>query len=680
MKSMTKAIVSRTRVLRVAAFAALTLGAVAASAPGLAYAGNEFIGTKENGMITGKGLTNQVFVTSAGNVTCLKTTVMGFFKGIKAKENEYTAKAHVEMLTYAECTGFGENVTVSPSEREYNAAGSVKLLNTVTIETMAKTCHVTIAPAGNEKLEAVSYANLALKIEHKDALKNISYEPSGGVCGAKKAEVNGEYTGSSEAALAEGILEWAPPPPPAPRLEQVDFANNASVLVDHRKEVSHERLAKKEEEPERALAITEFNGADEIEWKSPKAGEVTKNWPVAYVQGTKPKLTARFALEAGTREFLEKEIEGEPTVTGETTVAGVALVFTKKFTIAEIEAQLAAHAKFLETGEIESANALANKIRYERSTITWKWAVKVKGRPRLLEQGLGASVHNVYVTFAKALEGTTIYLTFLDLDSQGIEKQAQPPKEAEAVAGVWEGFASKGGIPSLHTRIYNPATGEIRRTGTILWYYYDIAAGKTLKQHLEAEEEEIRGCAFFTVKALLENVQGRCGAWAYTLQNALATEGLGSELIHLFAQFGEKIPCAEANSCVMLVKHWTFGELGEPEGVFPYLTTQVTDANGVAGQGVENPPPFFWDHAIVKAGPAGSSALYDPSYGTGPFLGKEGLKEGEKPSETSVLTEYQANSIDGFCRPEKEKESKPWKCQKAPAALELKPTAGFEFP
>ena len=115
-----------------------------------------------------------------------------------------------------------------------------------------------------------------------------------------------------------------------------------------------------------------------------------------------------------------------------------------------------------------------------------------------------------------------------------------------------------------------------------------------------------------------------------------------------------------------------------PAEEFPYESKAVVDAEGVAGQGVKNPEPFFWDHVIVKAGPSGAASLYDPSYGTGPFNGKEG---GVSPTVESVLKEYQKASISGFCRPGVlEAFGKPRKCQKTPSALELDAGAGFTFP
>jgi hypothetical protein len=652
----------KTRLLFVGVLIVAALG-TAALAPAFAQA-NEFVASKA-GVIKDKQLGVHTFKTTAGTVECKTETSEGTVK-------EGGQKTNIEKVKYGECKAFGFlAVTISVAEFEFSSEGWATLLNKVTIEVGAS-CKFTLEPAKNKELKTLSYANLAGgKLEVKTAVKGFSYTSSGGVCGASGE--NGEYTGNSEAELAGGTIEWGAAPPPAPRLEQVDFTGNTAVLVDHQKNVT----------PEKAIKITEFGGADEIEWKSPKVGEVTKNWPVVYVRNTKVKLEARFALEAATREFLEKNIEGEPTITGEVMFGGAAITFTKKLTIAEIEAQLAAHKEYLTTGVIESNNALANKVRYESSTIAWKWVVKEKGRANAIEQQLGKSTHNIYTLYAATLAGTTNYLTLLDVATRGIEKEAQPPGEAEAVAGTWKGFSTvEGGVPSVHLRFYNAATGELNTAGIVMRYYFNVVAGKTLTELYKTEIEEggRGGCPVFFVKELLEKAEGRCGAWALAFQNTLATEGIKSELIGLFVKFGAAgEPCFVVNVCTMLVKNWAFGALGA--GEFPYEANEMKDAEGAAGQGIKNPSPFFWDHAIVKAGPAGAAALYDPSYGTGPFLGTEGLKEKEKPSPTSVLKEYQTKSIDGFCRPTNPAtEIKPAKCQKPPAALELSPEAAFEFP
>jgi hypothetical protein len=109
----------------------------------------------------------------------------------------------------------------------------------------------------------------------------------------------------------------------------------------------------------------------------------------------------------------------------------------------------------------------------------------------------------------------------------------------------------------------------------------------------------------------------------------------------------------------MLVKTWgqVPGQANSNDPLFTEKATALVDTIGAAGQGNENPPPYFWDHAIVKAGKMLSAALYDPSYATGPFPTEAELNEIEamtraQPNQATVLTQYQKASMTGFCKPD----------------------------
>jgi hypothetical protein len=497
----------------------------------------------------------------------------------------------------------------------------------------------------------------------------IKVEPLSASIGGGPFEESGLSSAEDKVTTEKNTKLAAPPPPPAaPRVEWIDFKENQPVLVDHQKEVA-----------EKATSIEGVGGKDKVEWKSPKAGEFTKNWPLAYVQKEKVKLEeARFNVPAATRKFLEENAEGEPEVVGEATIAGVLIKFKKTFTLAELKKQFGEHAEYITTGALESANALPEKVFYELSTFTWKWTVKEKERAEAFEQELGKSKHNVYVLFSAPLEKTEIYLTLLDLDTRNAAKEAQPLKESTAITGLWKGFSTvEGGVPSVHVRTYNPAseTGSLEPNGKKVFEYYGeiVKPGKNLEEVYKEEitlKKRSETCPLVPFVGMLESFAGRCGAWAEALINAFATEGIKSSLVHLFVEYG-KGECKTKEKCIMLVKNWAFGKKGA--GEFPFAAAEVKDLEGVAGQGVKNPPPFFWDHAIVKVGAKGSAVLYDPSYGNGPFPGTEVL---EKPTEISVLEEYEKRSIDGFCAP-----NPPTECAKASELpLGLLPTAKFEFP
>jgi hypothetical protein len=208
--------------------------------------------------------------------------------------------------------------------------------------------------------------------------------------------------------------------------------------------------------------------------------------------------------------------------------------------------------------------------------------------------------------------------------------------------------------------------------------------GQNLEKLYEEEtKEKLRG-ACPKLAAMLEQYTGKCEAWAEALVNALETEGILAETVQVVPKYGRGEPCAEEkNQCMMLINNWSFGARGA--GTFPYKPNEVIRGDGVVAQNNPAPPGYFWDHALVKAPViGGSSAIYDPSYDLGPFLGLEGVAPGKEPTEESVLLEYQKAVIAGFCRPgfvlPGEEFPKPTECQQTPAGLQIVAPGGFSFP
>jgi hypothetical protein len=479
---------------------------------------------------------------------------------------------------------------------------------------------------------------------------------------------------------AQGVTPgpgFRPVTPPA--CDQVDFKENEPVSID------------RADKP--AIAITEFPvpGGTAVEWEcNPKTGEVVKNWPVAYVQGQVMKVEARFFVSTATREFLEKELEGAVTITGDTNVVRVAAVkFEAKITATEIAAQLKQHPEYLSTGEVWADEALPKKVASDTigahpMEISWEWEVKQKGASASIKQTLGKTVHNLYLTFAAAKmpNSEPIYFTLLDVDTQGIDAvNGEPATAAEALAGVWKGFSTKGSTkgPAVEQRSYNPATGVFSRAGGVLRYYSNLSAPYATAEEASNLSLFPRTCPNGFTARLLENGEGRCGTWAVSLMNALGTEGIPSEPVYVYVSFGQAGgPCYTIEVCSMLVKDWAFSGAGTSgDTTFPYKASAVTDKKGVAGQGVENPIALFWDHEVVKA----NGVLYDPSYGAGPFTG------GKVTTTATVLKEYQKKSIAGFCAPTSGSTAKAAlqvQCQKTPASVELvaqnETGGGIQFP
>jgi hypothetical protein len=189
---------NRIRISGLAIFAVLTLGVV-----GVASASaHEFIAKPVKGKVEGVQKGNQVFTLNAGKITCTKLTATG---EVMAEISKVTK----ETFNYSGCLAFGFEAIVSEVKFEFNAEGTVKLENTVTIEVPSAGCHVTLASAGNEKLSSISYANKGTtELEVSATAKSIHYEASGGTCGAKSKETNGEYNGKSAVKVKEGSLQF----------------------------------------------------------------------------------------------------------------------------------------------------------------------------------------------------------------------------------------------------------------------------------------------------------------------------------------------------------------------------------------------------------------------------------------------------------------------------------------
>ena|GEM_PF-5967416 len=510
------------------------------------------------------------------------------------------------------------------------------------------------------------------------------------------------YSGdaNNEASTAPCGEETAIVGPTPPEVEQVNFTNNMPVILDDQHGLA----------PESEEAIEESVGHNNAEWEySPSSKELVKSWPLAYVQATTPELKARFELPTATKQLiLEKRLEGKPTITGQTTLEGESITFTKEFaSVEELETQVKKHESYIEIegsseSPIKANKPLPERVGYEAMTIKWTWAIKIKGEASTVTQSLGSSTLNLFTTYAKppspacqtvaeAEESmkkvteteetgacTPIFSTPLVLIATEVNQVR--PTERQIIAAAWRVFGKTGNefelppgdagrivmgnenpiaVPLAQSIQYNRRTGNwtAARVGLRYRYYLPIPPGGTAANNVN----QLRmGC--FTYREMLMMGTGRCGAWAEALVENLQVMGARAEMIHLVVNMTAnlQLPCNEDQVyvCIMLVKNWRVTVATPDSGdiEFPYLARSVQDQLGAAGQGNENPPPYFWDHAIVKAGQGLYTALYDPSYGAGPFPTEAEINEivamtKPQPTQAAVSLQYQEASMAGFCRP-----------------------------
>jgi hypothetical protein len=194
-----------------------------------------------------------------------------------------------------------------------------------------------------------------------------------------------------------------------------------------------------------------------------------------------------------------------------------------------------------------------------------------------------------------------------------------------------------------------------------------------------------------TWQGLLEKKVGNCEAWAAFFSAALSDVGASSETVRLVVEAPDG-PCAKPLVCSLLVNNWKeiAGKPPTNNDEFKIEASALEDQLGIPGQGNENPPGHFWDHVIVKAGKAGAkfSALYDPSYGTGPFpseaeIAKIAAGTMAQPDAKEVLLKYQEAGIAYFCRPANAQRvlKAPAQCRKAvTGTLWLAPVKAMTWP
>lgn len=343
------------------------------------------------------------------------------------------------------------------------------------------------------------------------------------------------------------------------------------------------------------------------------------------------------------------------------------------------------------------------KTGEEYMTIGWKWTFHEVGASESKTQSLGSSTSDLFLTFetasphacktmaevesAELPEGsretepcTPVVSTLLNEGCCGL--QPPPANEAQRILRVWGWFNKRGpirpgGIPVPITFgwTFNIHTGRYESPARPISYYSEIGPGASAWDLRNID----RGERCFDREQMLAEGTGRCGAWADWLVWAISTWG-GARVAEIGVVVnsgaGRECGSGEPESCILLVKNWGFrASTPTRNAAFPYWSTAPVDLLGVPGQNIENPPPYFWDHALVRAGEGAAAALFDPSYGNGPFQGA---------NKDEVLQNYQNASIDGYCRPKDlgGKFRAPYECRPSSSGslLLLGVKGGMEWP
>jgi hypothetical protein len=632
---------TKVRLLLLALLSALTVCAAAA----VPASASEFI-------IEGAQVTTATNVEGTTGLSLLKATVAGVKVEIECPEGTFTGKI--------EAGGKGEGDTFLLKKCKETAPAKCSVAETLESKLDAKLIGTgpeaefePITPEGNFFEFSITGAECAIKNTYKVTGTQACELPKSEeelveheiVCPTTKSKlkvvgVSATYSTTSKIKLASG-KKWSVTQLGAGKLLSVDYSGNQAVLVDHVKNASYG-------ETEAALSITSYGAKNEIEWEANSAGTVQKIWIPAYVLGTTAKIEAQFSVEKATRERLEKNAE-EVELEGEVTVAGSPFSISKGLGAEEIKLQFEKHSDYLST-EVRPASAgFVKKVVKSLATMTWKWKVTEKGRS--FSQELGKNTNTYYTIYSAPVSGALIYLTLLDAATEGIGKESEPLTESKLISGVWTSFSNKQKEASCLTlecgifriRTYNPATGEINKSGNPLLYYEPVKTGLNLSQYRTPGSRSTFPRGKFRARQLLEALTGECGAWARAFRNSLAIEGVKTLQLRIYPKFPppSSLPCQAEGACAFLVKTWSFTGTGDsPLSLFPYLMSQVTDENGATGQGVENPDSAFNNHQLVEVG----NRLYDPSYGSAP------VGAGNSGETAFNLGLYQEKNISGFCQ------------------------------
>ncbi|MHB1858848.1 MAG: hypothetical protein ACYCUM_01855 [Solirubrobacteraceae bacterium] len=179
----------------------MALAAVAAlgSATASAASAHSFKASS-TGELTATQVTSQWFHTAAGAIEC--NTLKG-----SGKVTALSSETQVATVEVGECTAFSMPMTFTPIEFEFNANGTVSILNTVTGE-VPYYCKVTIPPQSD--LGSVTYKDAAGgKLEIEASVDGITSTGKGPACNYG-TESKGEYGGTTLAELlGGGSLEWS---------------------------------------------------------------------------------------------------------------------------------------------------------------------------------------------------------------------------------------------------------------------------------------------------------------------------------------------------------------------------------------------------------------------------------------------------------------------------------------
>jgi len=295
--------------------------------------------------------------------------------------------------------------------------------------------------------------------------------------------------------------------------------------------------------------------------------------PACYTRKKKVQLTAVFNVttKPSSRETVK--------IKGSATFDGVTLEWTGKVTVNPSDDQVG-------NVRMKSNNKLPNQVAYHDTVaITWQMNPANTGW-----SGAGNSDHLFYITLGDP-SGTPAYWTLLDVSCRAANGQTTEAGVVDPVSRVFNNHLGDG-------------SGIIRKRDNTRLTYWNPDTTTAMD-----------------TRALLARPDGsgQCGSWAEFLIDMYKVQGINTGHKVIVFLNTSIVPLSSA----FLVKNWTFNEppVSTANSFTHIWGTQCVEANGIPGQGNDNPPGAFENHFIVKS--LTTNRLYDPSYGAGPFLDKQ---------------------------------------------------------
>ncbi len=298
-----------------------------------------------------------------------------------------------------------------------------------------------------------------------------------------------------------------------------------------------------------------------------------RKFPVGYTRNVQPTLSAEFrvfpfALAAGTTA----KVRGTATA---------ALIGPLPLGIGPANANV--QGNIIRMPATQTQNPLPNRIEYF-PLVFIEWEMSFDGGQNWFD--VGVSDNTLYVTLGDPLQGVEVFHTAIHI---GCTNAVGETDADSTVPRVWGEFADR----------------DVRRVSD------DEQLG------FWVEKVDFRGPnpnppEAFTVAGLLQNADGRCGAWIRFFRSTLEIQGItGARDVVLYPKDRAKdypvpggVLRVPAVGLFLLVKEWDLRNPNAPK-----------DLKGIPGQKNDDPQSNFTDHSIVRYG----RHYYDPSYGKGPY-------------------------------------------------------------